>query len=218
MKKLLFVIPLMFLFAIPAYAIGGNGNQGNGQQVVVSPTGTAVKNQNQINNQGEGSQLQINNQEELNLGESQGEGLQIRNQMAVQNMSMVAEKVQEMLQVRTSGGIGDQIRGIAQEQGNSQQKIQGDLEKIEARSGFLKAILGPDYVSINRVRKEMEQNQLRIEKLEELQNQLVNQSDISAVQETIEALTEQNTSLQEMLDVEESESSLLGWLVKLFAR
>lgn len=209
---------MMFLFATPAYAIGGNGNQGSGQQVVVSPTGTAVRNQNQINNQGEGSQLQINNQEELNLGEGQGEGLQIRNQMAVQNMSMVAEKVQEMLQIRTSGGIGDQVRGVAQEQGNSQQKIQGDLEKIEARSGFLKTILGPDYVSINRVRKEMEQNQLRIQRLEELQNQLANQSDISVVQETIEALTLQNTSLQEMLDVEESQSSLLGWLVKLFTR
>jgi hypothetical protein len=64
----------------------------------------------------------------------------------------------------------------------------------------------------------MEQNQLHIQTLLQLQTQLSNQDDISQVQQTIQALIEQNTALQDRISVEEQSGSLLGWMFKFFAR
>ena len=64
----------------------------------------------------------------------------------------------------------------------------------------------------------MEQNRLRIHQLEQLQNQLTNQSDITMVQETIQALIDQNVVLQDRINFEEKSSSLLGWFFRLFAK
>ncbi|MCL5431839.1 MAG: hypothetical protein M1484_01925 [Patescibacteria group bacterium] len=200
------------------------GNQGTTtqgqQQVVASPTGNQVQNQNQVQtqNQGEDTQLKVNTQEQENLGEGTGTGSQNRSQNAVENMSNVAEQVQELQQIRTTGGIGEQVRQVAQEQNQAQNQIQTELGKVDNRTGLLKSLIGPDYKALKSMQKVMEQNQLRIQQLEQLQNQLTNQSDITMVQETIQALTEQNTALQDKITLEEQSGSLLGWLFKLFAR
>jgi len=133
-------------------------------------------------------------------------------------MGTVAAQVQDLLKVRTTGGIGEQVRQIAQEQTQAQDQIQTELGKVEGRGGFLKSLIGPDYQALKNMQKAMEQNQLRIGQLEQLQNQLANQSDIVMVQETIQALTEQNTALQDRVNLEERVGSMFGWLFKLFVR
>jgi len=200
------------------------GNQGTTtqgqQQVVASPTGNQVQNQNQVQtqNQGEDTQLQVNTQEQENLGEGTGAGSQNRSQNAVENMSNVAEQVQQLLQVKTTGGIGERVRQIAQEQNQAQNQTKVELDKVENRGKLVKMLIGSDYQALKNMQKQMEQNQLRIRELEQLQNQLTNQGDITTVQETIQALTEQNTALREQINLEEQSGSLLGWLFKLFAR
>jgi uncharacterized protein YeeX (DUF496 family) len=79
-------------------------------------------------------------------------------------------------------------------------------------------LIGSDYQALKNVQKQIEQNQLRIQQLEQLQNQLTNQSDIAIVQETIQALTEQNISLQDRINLEEQSGSLFGWLFKLLSK
>lgn len=185
-----------------------------------SPTGNQVKNQNQVNtqNQGEDSQLQVNTQEEESLGEGQGEGLQTRNQNAIENMSEVAKQVQEMLQVRTTGGIGEQVRLIAQEQNQAQTQISNQINKLNSKGKFVRFLTGTNYGAIKNLKRQLEQNQLRIEQLQELQNQLSNQGDITIVQETIQALIRENTSLQEVIVAKEKTFGLFGWLFKLFVK
>jgi hypothetical protein len=223
MKKiLLFILPLFLILTSPAVAKNETGSQntGSSQQINTSPssTGSSVQNKNQVNtqNQGEDTQLQATTQEQENSGD--GEGLQTRNQAAIQNMSIVAQKVQEMLQIRTTGGIGEQVRQIAQEQNQAQTQIQDQLNKIDTRKGVLKSLLGPDYGALGNLEKQLEQNQLRVQQLEQLQNQLSNQVDITAVKEAIQALIQENTSLQELINNEEQTRSLFGWLFKLFAQ
>lgn len=221
MKKLIFILPVFLAFGLvlPAFAATGQQVQ---QQIKISPspTGNQIKNQNQVKtqNQGEEQQIQTQTQEQENLEEGQGEGLQNRNQNAVQNMSIVAQKVQELLRIRTTGGIGDQVRQIAREQNQAQTQIQDNLNKLENRSGLLKRLFGPEYKAIKNLNQQMEQNRLRIQQLQPLQNQVTNQADETQLSEAIQALVEQNTSLEKQVQAEEQVGSVFGWLIRLFYR
>lgn len=229
MKKILFVLSFLLVFALPAMAANDNmaQNTGTDQQsqnqqsdVFPLPTGNQVQNQNQIKtqNKGEGSRLQINTQEEEKLGEERGEGLQNRNQNAIQNMSNVAQKVQELLQITTVGGIGEQVREIARLQNQAQAQIQEQLNRLESKGKLARLLTGTDFGAVKNLKAQLEQNQSRVRQLEQLKTQLSNQGDITMVQAAIEALVQQNTALQEQITAEESTKSLLGWLFRFFAK
>jgi len=142
-----------------------------------------------------------------------------RSETAREHMSIVARKVEELLTLRTTkGGIGEQVRQIAQEQNQSQAETQTQLNNIASKSGVLKKLFGPDYRAIRNLNRVIEQNQLRIQQLEQLANQVENQADKTKIQETIQILIAQNTALQDLVNAEENAGSLFGWLVKLFSR
>jgi len=206
MKKLLYVIPVLVIFGLVTNAYAANNGAGaqTGQQVQQQdriqdpanntgsplPSGNQVQNQNQVTtqNQGEETQLQVATQQMQQLMDMEGF-----------NQDLV-----------------NQIRTIAQEQVQAQTQIQAELNKLESKSGFMKKLFGTDYGAINNLKQQLEQNRLRIKLLTELQNQVTNQADETQLQEAVLALTEQNTSLEEQIEAEESIGSLLGWLVKLF--
>ena len=206
MKKLLYVIPVLVIFGLVTNAYAANNGAGaqTGQQVQQQdriqdpanntgsplPSGNQVQNQNQVTtqNQGEETQLQVATQQMQQLMDMEGF-----------NQDLV-----------------NQIRTIAQEQVQAQTQIQAELNKLESKSGFMKKLFGTDYGAINNLRQQLEQNRLRIQLLTELRNQVTNQADETQLQEAVLALTEQNTSLEEQIEAEESIGSLLGWLVKLF--
>jgi len=218
------------LVALPVLAVNnGAGTQTQQKlQVSPSPTGNQVQNQNKVKtqNEGEDSQIQTNTQEQENLGENQetqGQGMpkeiSPRSETATQNMSNVAQKVEELLTTETlQGGIGQQVKTIAQEQKTAQEQIRTELGKVDSRGGLLKSIIGPDFNALKNMQKQMEQNQLRIQQLVQLQNQLVNKGDITQVQEMAQSLTDQNIALQDRINLEEQSGSLFGWLFKLFAK
>lgn len=241
MKKLLNLIVVVAILTIGSAVYASKneaGSRGSGQAgqntttqeelMEASPTitGNQVQKQNQVEtkNMGEDSQLRVETQEEENLGDVQDDrGMpkneSPRNETAKENMSGVAQKVEELLTTEdTQDGIGQQIRQIAQEQKLVQTQIESELGKIDGRKGLLKSILGPDYMALKNVQKQMEQNQLRIQQLEQLQNQLSNEGDMTKVQEAIQALTDQSIALQDRIDLESGSKSLLGWFLKLFAR
>ena len=168
-----------------------------------SPSANMVGNKNEVQtqNKGEESMLQVNTAEKENLG------------------TLVSQKVQELLDDETlEKGIGQQVKLFVQEQKQTQDKIQMDLDTASNRVGLLKSLIGPDYKALKNAKTQLELNQMRIKNLEELKLQLTNQSDMTMVTETIQALVDQNTALQNQVELEESSSSLLGWLFKLFAK
>ena len=142
-----------------------------------------------------------------------------RSEIAKEKMSGVATQVEALLTNKTmKGGIGDQVREIATQQKQAQEQVKDQLGQVENRKGLLKSLIGPDYKALKDVENKVEENQLRIEKLTELKTQLTNQSDITMVEASIQALTEQNTELQETVTDESQSKSMLGWLFKLFAK
>jgi len=182
------------------------------------PQANKVQNQNQVqleNKSGE-SQLEVATQEQEGQGETKPNN---RSETARENMSDVAARVEELLTVREGGGgIGEQVRMIAQEQKMAQEQIREETNRLESRKGLLKKIVGPDYKAIKTMEGLMEQNRLRIQNLEQIAGQLQNQADLETVQAAIAALQEQNSSLQEQVTAEENSGSLLGWLMKLLAK
>lgn len=221
------VLPLAFVVFVAkseARAQTGQGVVGSTAtqqaEVTPAPTGNQVQNRNRVEtqNQGENSQLRVNTQEQESLGQERGEGLQIRSQNAIRNMGVVARKVQELLQIRTAGGIGEQVRLVAREQNQAQVQIQAQVTKLDSKSKLARFLFGTDFGAVKSLKAQLEQNRLRIRQLEQLQNQLTNQGDVTVVQETIQAMVEQNTALQDWLNQEEGSASLLGWLFRLLAQ
>lgn len=232
MNKLLILITTVAFLSVNTLVYAAKnetGSQGLGQSTVTqgqqqittppSSTGSQIKNQNEVQtqNQGEDSQIKTNTQEQESKETTKSASP--RSETAKENMSNVSQKVEELLTTQTEkGGIGEQVRQIAQEQKQAQDQIQTDLGKVDSRKGLLKLLIGPNYQALKSMQKQMEQNQLRIQQLEQLQNELTNQGDITMVQETIQALTEQNTALQNRINLEDQSGSLLGWFFKLFTK
>lgn len=191
---------------------------------------TAAQNQNKVatQNRGEEQQIQVTSQEqeqegqeELDTDETKPTGnksLENRSQNALDHMSDVAKQVQQLLQQRTSGGIGEQVRLIAQEQQKEQIQTEEELTKVDNRGQFAKLFIGPNYAALGNLEKQIERNQTRIEQLEELKTQLTSQSEIDTVNQTIEALIAQNTALQDRVNQEEQNKSLFGWLFRLISK
>ncbi len=224
MNKIISILVLGFaLLVVPTVVLAQQG-QGSQQQdrvqdpathedSVVAPQGNQVQNQVKTQNVGEDSQLNVNTQESLQSNEdSQG-----RSDTARQNMSNVAQKVEELLEdEKVQDGIGQQVKTIAQQQQQAQGEITGQLNKLESRQGLMKKLFGPDLKAIKNLKQQIEQNQLRIQELQELQNQVVNQADETQVQELIQVLVDQNTALEDQIQAEEQVGSVFGWLLKLF--
>lgn len=203
MKKFIYIISALVIFGLVSTTYAANNGAGaqTGQQDRIQdptihssssplPSGNQVKNQNQVatQNQGEETQLQVATSEMEQL----------------MDMGMFNKDLE------------NQVKTVAQEQAQAQSQIQIQLNKLESRSNLSKKIFGPDYLAIKNLKQQMEQNRLRIQLLTELQNQVTNQMDESQIEEAIQALVDQNTSLEEQINAEEGIGSILGWLVKLF--
>jgi len=152
-------------------------------------------------------------------GEEKAKSSNLRSAIARDHMNNVAEAVEQLLVAREEkGGIGQEVREVAQQQKQAQEEVRQQLEKMENRRGLLKKLIGPNFKAIRNVRQHLAQNQSRIERLEQLKDQLSIQADKDDVDQTIQALKEQGQVLQEQISAEERAKSIFGWLFKLFNR
>lgn len=178
-----------------------------------SETGNQVQNQNEVQNQGETNQIQNNEQE----------GTQNQNELglvvAQQRKSQVANAVQEMLQVADrNGGIGQQVKTIAQTQTQNQEQLEASLEKVQSRSSFAKFFIGPNYDEINNAKKILEQNREQIKQLNQIKNQLANQGDQQALTQQIQTLEQANLEIENSLGIAQRGFSMFGWIFRLFSK
>lgn len=157
-------------------------------------------------------------QEEQNASSSQklkGKGLK----NAIQRRSQVANAVQEMLKVaERDGGIGEQVRVIAQNQEKNQEKVEAKLEKIQNRNKLVRFIFGPDNQEIKNARKLLQDNRDELTRLENVRSQLVDVVDQQKVQEQIEKIQEASIEIENDLNRSEKVFSLFGWMKNIFSK
>jgi hypothetical protein len=114
------------------------------------------------------------------------------------------------------GGIGQQVKVVAQAQNDTQAKVEESISEVENRNGFLKFIVGPDYSGIANVQTAITENQTRIKVLSDLLNQITDPAVKLVLQGQVASLQQQNEKLQSFVNTSSEGASLFGWLVKLF--
>lgn len=222
MKKYLILSFLFLLTATPIFAKNNSqvsvSSQGQ-SNITVTPskkintatsTGQQVKNQNEIQtqNQREEQQLEIKNQEDEKL-----------NEIIKDSFTKVSDQVHQIINTTgAKGGIGDQVKEIAQNQTKLQQEIKETFDNINSQGTLRKFLFGSDKQLIKTMEQKMEENRLMIEKLEQLKGTIKNAGDLENLQVTINALTNQKTSLQEKISRETRIKGVFGWLINLFNR
>ena len=146
---------------------------------------------------------------------------QVRTQAQIsvqEHQSAVANFVQALVKVadREKGGIGEQVRVVAQQQNQAVASTTAAMEKIQTRSKVKTFFIGTDYKNVGQLRSEMAQTQSRIEQLTRLTEQAKNAADKTTLQTQIQTMEQEQSKIETFLKANESKFSLFGWLVKLF--
>ncbi len=179
-----------------------------------------TKDQNEIQNQiqtNEQNQSEMGNQIEVDKEKSQNKN---NNVIAIeQRRSEVANAVQELLQIADrNGGIGQQVRVIAQNQVQNQEELEKSLQQIQNRSKFVKFFVGPNYNEINKAKKILEQNRDQINQLNQIKNEISDQNDIQNLNQQIQVLEQINLEIENFLETSQKGFSLFGWLSKILSK
>jgi hypothetical protein len=212
MKIILTTLLILLFFATNAYALAANQDGGNQSQNSSDTTQNREENQERTNNPETGTMT-----EEQTQFNNAASNYVPQNQATQQHAAQVQSTVQNMIQLSyqiNNESLGNQIRTMAQEQINSEDNANQALEKAQMRSNFAKFFVGADYAQLKIVKQEMEQNQLRIQALQQMCDQISNESDRTELKNQLQTLEEQNISLQDQLRNEESGFSLFGWIIK----
>lgn len=113
--------------------------------------------------------------------------------------------------------VGNQIQNMVEETERFQERSNQALSNFQARPGFLKFLIGPDYKNAGKLRSELVRLQSKVQEMTQLRNALEDEEDIQEVDEVINDLNEEIEIRQSELNEELSGFSLFGWLSKLLS-
>lgn len=137
--------------------------------------------------------------------------------MGEQRRSQVANAVHQMLQLADRvGGIGEQVRIIAQSQQQNHEEVEAKVEKIKERTGFAKFFIGPKYNEIEKTKDLIKQDKEKINQLEVIKSNLTNEEDKIKIDEQIAIIKGAISEVEKIVGEEQSGFSLFGWLSKVF--
>lgn len=171
------------------------------QKGSATPSGMGAQTQNQVmtKNQGEDTQLQVKTMEQS------------------QTANGVSQAVQSLLAIpERKGGIGQEVKLIAQAQNDDQPNITANLAKIQSRSKFVKSLFGVDQKSLQELKQLQAKNQQRIESMQQLMTQTTNESELTELKLAIQAMVDQNAEIATEIVTADATPGLFGWMFRLF--
>ena len=233
-NKILLVstLAIIFVFAGNVYAVGQNSGdaKGNQSQQQIQTTNQGEDNQvqtqnnepgqngnavvNQVQSQGQNTPVTGQQNQEQNQGQNKGQQGEIN---AEQHRSSVANFVQSLLQVADrEGGIGEQVRTIAQQQNQSVDITVQAMEMVQKRSRVKTFFFGSDYKNLGALRSEIVQTQNRAKQLNGLIENVQNVGDKTELQSQVQIIEQEQARIENFIKDQEGKFSLFGWFVKLF--
>jgi hypothetical protein len=133
--------------------------------------------------------------------------------------STVAAFVQSLLNVATrEGGIGAQVRAVANSQSDSASTSAAAITKVEHRSKLLTLFFGSDYKSLGQLRSEMVTTQNNIDQLNNLLTQASSDADKAELSAQISVLEDSQATIDAYVTAHENSFSFFGWFTKWFAK
>jgi hypothetical protein len=131
--------------------------------------------------------------------------------------SVVAAFVRSLLAVADrEGGIGQEVRVIAQEQNDTKERAADLINAVEKRSKIKTFFIGTSYKNLGELRSQMVAARNQIEQLKRLAEKAENPQDKAELQTQIQALEQQQARIDSFITSDESKFSLFGWAVKMF--
>ncbi|HOX90996.1 MAG TPA: hypothetical protein PLG45_00835 [Candidatus Paceibacterota bacterium] len=167
-------------------------------------------NANQVSNKGEDNQIRTEEKEAGNEEAQQGPS-----EIALQRRSQVANQVHQLLDLSNRmGGIGEQVREIAQSQYVDIEKIEESVSNLQERSRFARFFIGPKTDKVEEAKSLLTENKERLETLKELKTEIKDAEDIEVYEKAVSDFESYITEIEEMVTKEEKGFSLFGWLFK----
>jgi len=129
----------------------------------------------------------------------------------------VSNFVQSLLAVTDrGGGIGQQIKVIAEQQNDFKEKVAESIDKVEKRGKFKTFLIGTDYKNTGALRSKMVKTRNQIDQLKRLVDKAENDQDKAELQSQIQTLEQEQVNIDSFINQNENKFSLFGWAVKLF--
>lgn len=144
---------------------------------------------------------------------SRGKGKDISSE----HRSTVAAFVQSLLRVANrDGGIGAEVRAVAQSQNESASTTAEAIAKVESRNRFMSFLFGTDWKNVGTLRSELARADADVDRLEAALAEATDASVKADLQMQITALKAQQEKIETFVEAHEKSFSLLGWFTKLF--
>ena len=133
--------------------------------------------------------------------------------------SAVATFVQSLLAVANrEGGIGAQVRAVAQSQQDSASTSAKAIANVEDRGWLRTVLFGSDYRSLGQLRSEMVTTNANITQLKNLLGNAVLDADKAELSAQIAVLEDLQAKTEAFVQTRESSFSIFGWFTKRFAQ
>ena len=130
--------------------------------------------------------------------------------------SAVATFVKSLLEVADrEGGIGAEVRAVAQAQQDSASTTATAITKVESKGKWQTFFFGSDYDSLGELRKELVTTQNNIDMLKKLADKSWYLGDKMELEAQIKTLEDAQAEITTFIDTHEGTFSLFGWAMKL---
>lgn len=133
--------------------------------------------------------------------------------------SVVSAFVKSLLSVADrEGGIGAQVRAVAQSQNDSASTTAAAKAKVESRGSVRTFLAGSDYKNLKVIRNEIATTTANIARLKDLRDQAVDAAVRAELSVQIQALEAELATVNAFVEAREEAFSIFGWFSKLFVR
>lgn len=225
MKKIfIIVLSVLFGLVIQAQAVSTNSNQSSktnqgNSQGNQNEKAVQAQEKNKVQNQGETTQIQNQEQNEIQTKETNKTKENKEQFNGESHRSTVATFVQGLLTVADrEGGIGQEVKAIAQQQNETKERASDLINAVENRSKIKTFFIGTSYKNLGELRSQMVQTRNQIEQLKRLAEKAENEGDKAELQTQIQTLEAEQTKINDFITQNENQFSLFGWAVKLFRK
>ncbi len=131
----------------------------------------------------------------------------------------VAEFVQSLLSVADrEGGIGAQVRTVAQSQNDSASTTATAMLEVEKRGSVRTFLFGSDYKNLGVIKREIATTTTNINDLKEILDETTDNSSRAELTVQIEFLEDELAKMEAYVDANEAKFSVFGWFNRLFVK
>ncbi len=141
------------------------------------------------------------------------------NNQGDEHKSAVARVVQKLLLVADrEGGIGSEVRTIAQEQASTSEKVKKDMDEINSENPLKRFFFGTNYKNTGELRSTIVTTKNHIDRLKKALEKTTSTTTKTELTAQITELEKVASSTEAFIKTNESKFSLLGWLSKFLSQ